>query len=89
MPDAVARGLRTFLQAGLLNALLALLVAFGVPVSPEQQKAILAFSAALGLFVTAYCAMEDSPKVALPALLKPGPPAETPVGPPSDGGGIP
>lgn len=39
------------LVAGLVQALLAALVAFGVPLSPEQTAAVLAVSAAVLAFV--------------------------------------
>lgn len=57
--DTVGRVLRTVLQAGFVNAVVALLRAFGVPISPEQQEAIIAFSAALLGVVAVWNVAED------------------------------
>lgn len=58
--DSVGRVVRTIGQAGLINAVIVLLRVFGVPITQEQQDAILGFSAALVLVVTAQNAIEDA-----------------------------
>lgn len=57
--DTVGRVARTALQAGVLNAGIVLLRAFHVPITQEQQDAILGFSAALLLVVTGQNVIED------------------------------
>ncbi len=69
------------MQLGLVEVTLQLLEAFGVPVSGDQHAAILAFATVMLTFVMN--ALEDN--TALPALLKPSPPANNPVAPPDVG----
>ncbi len=57
--DTVGRIARTALQAGVLNAGIVLLRAFHVPISQEQQEAIIGFSAALLLVVSGQNIVED------------------------------
>lgn len=63
MNDTVKRVIRTAAQVGTISAVLALLVAFGVPLSEDQQKAILG----LGTVVVALLqnAVEDATGTAL------------------------
>lgn len=57
--DTVNRTVRTLAQGGVLNALVLLLRAFGVPISQEQQEAILGFAVALGAVVLVWNGVED------------------------------
>lgn len=66
LSDPVRRALRTLMQVGLVTAVLELLVAFGVPVSREQQAALLAVATPLVAF--AQNLLEDAGT--LPPLAK-------------------
>lgn len=57
--DTASRVARTALQAGFVNAVVVLLRAFHVPISGEQQEAILGFTAALLLVVSVQNVAED------------------------------
>lgn len=57
--DTVNRTVRTLAQGGVLNALVLLLRAFGVPITQEQQEAILGFAVALGAVVLVMNGVED------------------------------
>lgn len=67
MPDWVRRALRTLLQITVVEAVIQLLLVFGVPITPAQHTAIIALATP---FVTAaQNALEDHVQ-AFPAILK-------------------
>jgi hypothetical protein len=79
--DATRRGIRTFLQIGIVEAVLQLLRAFGVDLTEEQHAAIIVFATpVLALIVNL---LEDN--TAFPALLK-APASEGQNPTPADGG---
>jgi hypothetical protein len=81
--DATRRGIRTFLQIGIVEAVLQLLRAFGVDLTEEQHAAIIVFATpVLALIVNL---LEDN--TAFPALLKA--PASSGQNPAPDDAGTP
>lgn len=57
--DTVNRTVRTLAQGGVVSSLVVLLRAFGVPITQEQQEAVIAFTLALGGVVLVWNGVED------------------------------
>jgi hypothetical protein len=83
MNDATRRALRSLFQVGLVTAFVQLLIAFNVPVTAQQQAAIVAF--ATPLLVLVQNLLEDAGSI--PAYGKaPASPGANPVPDPRDEG---